>query len=103
MSRYTDIDLLLNNYQTICGGVACMDCPFNDEGCRLEKMLLESQTADVIPVVRCKDCRWWFHEGDSQFGYCNACKQISIYKKYKADWFCADGEPTMGQVKGVTE
>jgi len=49
MSRYTDIDLLLNKYQTICNGVACMDCPFNDEGCRLEKMLLESPTVDAVP------------------------------------------------------
>ena len=62
-------------------------------------------TIDAVPVVRCKDCKWW--EGkrwdsssDPQYGYCHACKhahysehwEISIRRQYKADWFCADGE-----------
>ena len=79
MSRYTDIDLLLNKYQTICDGTACMDCPFNDEGCRLEKMLLEAPTVDAVPVKHgdwneislkwfehfkpCKDCQEFICEG----------------------------------------
>lgn len=62
-------------------------------------------TVDAVPVVRCKDCKWW--EGkrwdsssDPQYGYCHACKhayysenwEISIRRQYKANWFCADGE-----------
>ena len=70
-------------------------------GCESYKEWLENlQTEDVIPVVRCKDCKWWVREDDSPFGYCNACKhghfsnhwEISIYRKYKADWYCAYGE-----------
>ena len=60
---------------------------------------------DAVPVVRCKDCKWWDcktwdEKGEPLYGYCNACKhghyspnwEISINRKYKADWFCADGE-----------
>ena len=50
-------------------------------------------------LVRCKDCKWW-DKKDDLYGYCNACKhgyhssnwEIGIYRTYKGDWFCADGE-----------
>lgn len=55
---------------------------------------------DAIPLVRCGECRWWRKKDDSPYGYCYACKhghysehwEIGIYRLYKADWFCADGE-----------
>jgi len=86
MSRYTDIDLLLKKYQTICNGVACMDCPFNDEGCRLEKMLLESPTVDAVPVAHGKwiektgtlnDATFWWYE-------CSECGERPL-KYYGSD------------------
>ncbi len=51
-------------------------------------------------IVRCKECKWWDKEDDSNYGYCHACKhgyysdhwEIRIYRTYKGDWFCADGE-----------
>ena len=51
-------------------------------------------------VVRCKECRWWDKKDDSPYGYCHAMKhayysrhwEIGIYRTYKDDWFCADGE-----------
>lgn len=51
-------------------------------------------------VVRCKDCKWWDKSEDSPFGYCMAIKhgymsanwEIGIYRKYKGDFYCADGE-----------
>ena len=58
-------------------------------------------TIDAVQVVRCGECRWWDRKGkDSSYGYCHACKhgyfstnwEISIYRTYKSDWFCADGE-----------
>ena len=51
MSRLIDADALLSHYQLICNGVACLDCPFNDDGCKLEKMILESPIVDAGPVV----------------------------------------------------
>jgi len=55
---------------------------------------------DFVPVVRCKDCKWWDKKDGSPYGYCHACKhghmskcwEISIYRTYKGDWYCADGE-----------
>lgn len=51
-------------------------------------------------IVRCKDCKWWDQIDNGPYGYCHACKhafyssnwEISIYRRYKEDWFCADGE-----------
>lgn len=37
-------------------------------------------SADVQPVVRCKECRWWNE------GYCRLIKYETT-----DDWFCADG------------
>lgn len=63
--------------------------------------LNEQPTIDAVPVVRCKDCRWYDREReDSPIGYCHACKhayfssswEIGIYRTHKPDFFCADGE-----------
>ena len=51
-------------------------------------------------LIRCKDCRWWDKYGDYDNGYCMAAKhgywsehwEISIRRKYKGDFFCADAE-----------
>lgn len=51
-------------------------------------------------VTHCKDCKWWDRKENSNYGYCHACKhghysehwEIQIYRTYKDDWFCADGE-----------
>lgn len=55
---------------------------------------------DAVPVVRCKYCEWWERIDDGPYGYCHACKhgfysdnwEISIYRRHKEDFFCADGE-----------
>ena len=62
--------------------------------------LAQLPSADAVEVVRCKDCRWWDKSEDSPFGYCMAMKhgymsanwEIGIYRKYKGDFYCADGE-----------
>ena len=54
-----------------------------------------------IELIRCKDCKWWERKGkECNYGYCHACKhghysdhwEIQIYRTYRKDWFCADGE-----------
>lgn len=64
-------------------------------------MIEDAPTIDAVPVVRCKDCRWYDREReDSPIGYCHACKhayfssswEIGIYRTHKPDFFCADGE-----------
>ena len=55
---------------------------------------------DIVEVVRCKDCRWWDKRDGANYGYCHAAKhghfskhwEISIYRTYQPDFYCADGE-----------
>lgn len=53
-------------------------------------------------LIHCADCRWWKQDEDiAPYGWCFACKSgsytehwdISIRRKYKGDFFCADAEP----------
>lgn len=62
-------------------------------------------TIDAVEVVRCKDCKWWDKREESNYGYCHAAKhgyyssnwEISIYRTYREDFFCADGERMDGK------
>ena len=95
MSRYTDIDLFLQNIEEIY----CKNCErrkgmkngkqkfvyeIGEAPCRccaVDEMKYEVEnapTADVVPVVRCKDC--------SRQCICNHTAE------HFADWYCADGE-----------
>lgn len=75
------------------------------------KSLIDMQpTVDAVPVVRCKDCRRWDKIDKTPYGYCHACKHghrtehwdISIYRTYKGDWYCADGERREDDAKEST-
>ena len=69
---------------------------------KISDEIMEEEIADrPQELVRCKDCKWWDKKSiDSPYGYCHACKhgyssghwEIGIYRTYKGDWFCADGE-----------
>lgn len=50
------------------------------EVCRL---ISNAPALDVVPVVRCGDCRWY----DSAFYVCSKCG-VCVNR----DFFCADGE-----------
>ena len=90
-------------------------CPFDNDGKTITAdgvtLLKEQETqkffvdenGKITPlpvVVRCKDCKWWDKKDGANYGYCHACKhgyysdhwEIGIYRTYKGDWFCADGE-----------
>lgn len=88
--RLIDADALIAEYDRVHVG--------EPGGAR--KLMKNAPTVDAVPVVRCKDCRWWDKSDDSPFGYCMAMKhgymsanwEIGIYRKYKGDFYCADGE-----------
>lgn len=50
----------------------------------------KQRTVDAVPVVRCKDCRYYNTNycGDG-FGW---CERNGIGHGTSDDWFCADGE-----------
>lgn len=73
------------------------NCSDNEE---INTIYGELINAPSIDLVRCGECKWWDREGDRPFGYCHAEKhchfstnwEISIYRTYKSDHFCSDGE-----------
>lgn len=86
------------------------DCehPFNPEedenywcdGCSSVEVLKKIPSVQT-EIVRCRDCKWWDRVADgSKIGYCHAIKhcyhtrnwEIDIYRRYEADFYCADGE-----------
>ena len=57
---------------------------------------LEQPTVDAVPVVRCKDCKWFKSGIDidgKPFTKCiGANESVRTYGHTAPDWFCADGE-----------
>lgn len=112
MPRYIDADALYEILRTeklkIVKHPTFLRSPVEEGFCRgistAMRELENATTADVVPVVRCKECRWWDQKEDSPYGYCHAAKhayysahwEIGIYRTYKPDWFCADGERREG-------
>lgn len=67
MSKYVKADMIVDR---VCEGISCNECSFgtNEDGmseCVLDKRIAELPTADVVEVVRCKDCKWY--EGDGMY------------------------------------
>ena len=79
MSRYIDVDELKEN---ICKRV-------NNPAIRgwLNRLIDDTPTADVVPVVRCKDCKYYVDQ------YCTRdikCRTNMFYMC--ADDFCSYGK-----------
>lgn len=66
------------------GDAPCRACDIGDT---IDYFLDEdiSPTIDAVPVVRCKDCKYWW--------YGNYCGKHNKGQE-NANWFCADGERT---------
>lgn len=89
MGRYIDADELHNQGWVAARYKNWEPTPLNDNF-RLEvevKPFITFSAADVVEVVRCKDCR--FHE-DEQIGmvYCPA----TVGGWVEDNWFCKGGE-----------
>ena len=63
-----------------------------DGGCNYERELAIQEairripSADVVEVVRCKDCKWW-----SGKNYDGCCLKNGLATRY-ANSYCSDGE-----------
>lgn len=55
---------------------------------KAEKMVLSLSSDDVVPVVRCKDCRYFRSNNENQT-YCNARDGLSDPEE---NYFCSYGE-----------
>lgn len=93
MSRYIDADALRHNILYFADAT---NLNGNHEQAKAYNhcliMIDESKTADVVEVVRCKDCENWQIEWltsckDDNYHYCAV-----IDNTCEADFFCALGE-----------
>ena len=65
------------------------------------RLLNEQPAADVVEVIRCRDCKHWHEETGwcyhhshfvkSNGGFCHPWESAS-WKMFDADYWCADGE-----------
>lgn len=53
----------------------------------VQEVLDAQPTADAVPVVRCKDCRWWTKQEKSIQG---RCALTGTYPT--GGWYCGNGE-----------
>ncbi len=61
--------------------------PFNAGVAFALTMVEYAQTIDAVPVVRCKDCKWWTKQEKSIQGRC------ALTGTYPTGcWYCGNGE-----------
>lgn len=53
----------------------------------LKEMINNAPTVDAVEVIRCKDCKHYFHYGDEVYG----CRTYGMIKT-NLDSFCSHGE-----------
>lgn len=95
MGRLIDADVLSKEFDRRCSGDCC-NCEEDtntESGC---KIIDEAPTVDAVPVVRCKDCKWWDKVDNIDgvnYGTCERkCTAIRKDAFPNENWFCADGE-----------
>ena len=58
----------------------------------VEDMIENAPAVDAVPVVRCKNCKYWeadWKPNNVQDGV-HFCPMVSLVRR--GDWFCADGK-----------
>ena len=71
----TEIDIF-----EICGGCTLLDRE------QVYDIIDEQPIIDAVPVVRCKDCKWWREETD------HTCRKWGGASPRNANGYCDDGE-----------
>lgn len=63
----------------------------------LIRLLEKAPTVDAVPVVRCKDCKWFADNNDGEWYGCWLFQTIQIIPEDapKPEDFCSYGEPKM--------
>ena len=88
--RLIDADALIDEIKYITGQNTIMW--FDDRKIKreqevnMEAFIERMPTIDAVPVVRCKDCKWWREETD------HTCRKWGGASMRKANGYCDDGE-----------
>lgn len=97
----TDREKVIKGLETCAAGInSCSKCPYNDR-CRgvsnaaMAEAVKLLKNADLVKVVRCRDCRFWepenAEEGDTS-GRCRNDYAPCQNQQTDMTWFCADGQ-----------
>ena len=78
---------LIDADKVIANNAEIIDCEIDHPKYQdtLREIIDSAETIDAVPVVRCKDCKYWW--------YGNYCDKHGKGQE-NTDWFCADGERT---------
>lgn len=61
---------------------------------KIQRLIADTPTVDAVPVVRCKDCKWFADNNDGDWFGCWLFQTIQIIPEDapKPDDFCSYGE-----------
>lgn len=83
--------------------VTCRCCPerFGEDKCAEYRLISELPAADVVEVVRCKDCKYYssimFCGKPTHYGYCCNTHDSVLGNRHRFENdFCSYGEANMG-------
>lgn len=103
MSKYIDADKLLKSTIAkfkcvpLVGVPSCRNGKEYFDGENFDTLINETPTADVVEVVRCKDCRWWECEyAVGGVGRCQNPRNGLIYELTDDTDYCSYGERGQG-------
>ena len=85
--RLIDADAFCERQKKRCSGEPIIGtCTINNMYLRDE--LAAASTIDAVEVVRCKDCKWYAHDGD--YAFCD--NYTSLMDHVGDETFCSYGE-----------
>lgn len=66
---------------------------------KIQKLIADTPTVDAVPVVRCKDCKWFADNNDGEWFGCWLFQTIQIIPEDapKPGDFCSYGERKDGE------
>lgn len=69
---------------------------------KIQRIIADTPTVDAVPVVRCKDCKWFADNNDGDWFGCWLFQTIQIIPEDapKPDDFCSYGERKDGDTDG---
>lgn len=88
--RLIDADAVKFNFQYGYDDNGILLVPYRDA----KKLIEAAKTVDAVPVVRCKDCKWFADNNDGDWFGCWLFQTIQIIPEDtpKPDDYCSYGE-----------
>ena len=90
--RLIDADIFASELEfadaDVCEEFPDSYCEFGFSRERIRELLQDIPTVDAVPVVRCRECKWW--QEDDDIGHCDNPDGLDNYAK--PEDFCSYGK-----------